>query len=273
MAKTQPLAWFPINADEWTSRVAVLPLESVGALFVAVVHGWNAAHRGAAPGTLPASEEGLARLFGPAWDRVRSVVLAEFVADPAAPDVLRCGWLADLYETQAAKHAAVVEKARKGGWKKGRARKPKTDAAPAGPVASSAPTGAEAIPGAVPGVLLGQTEGDPSGSSYGRHQKGGRSAPDPSRGSGSIGPDAGAAPDEPAPVALEAALAWVESEPKLRRSIEREVDAHLDAENDGWRTRPMGAGLRNRFVELRIREAYGRHLRGLEPVPLSAVVA
>lgn len=260
MTITKPLPWFPLDADEWINRTALLPLEATGALLVAVLAAWNASTRGDEPGTLPASDEAMARLLGPAWARVMPVVREHFVEDPDNPTRLRCKWLIALYAQQLAKHESAAERGRRGGWPKGKPRRKEGRETPA-PNSS-----------AIAQLSSSSTERDP--------RRGAPSEP-PIRGGGDAsagrgGATAASPPDEPRhepppdppSLSTETVLAWADGNPALRAAIEREVDAHLDEANRGWRTRPTGVGLRSRLVTAHLSEAYVQ-ARPRVPIPLA----
>lgn len=243
--KSQSLSWFPMDADEWINRMTFLSLEESGALLKACLVSWNASIRGEEPGTLPASDEALARLLGPTWKRVKAIVLEQFVEHPDDPTRRRCEWLASLYATQMQKHLSFVERAKKGGWKKGRPRGPR----------------AKADTSAIPEVLHKPSEGDPVGGSKGAPTTGGVDTV-AGRGVATTAPtpDARTSPD-PVPVSSEDVFAWADHQPELRWEIEQSVEARLDEGNKGWRDRVNGAALRNRLVEAKLAEAFVRERR------------
>lgn len=253
MTTTKPLPWFPLDADEWINRIALLPLEATGALLVAVLAAWNASTRGDEPGTLPASDEAMARLLGPSWRRVLPVIREHFLEDPDNPTRLRCEWLVALYAQQLAKHRSAAERGRRGGWPKGRPRGKRT---------------AERNSSAIAQLSPSSTERDPVGGSFGAPTTGGVDA-SAGRGGATAASPPDDAPLDPPRLTTETVLAWADQHPAVRGAIEREVDAHLDEENPGWRARPNGAGVRNRLVTARLTEAFVQ-ARPRVPIPLAS---
>jgi len=249
-ALTAPLAWFPLDADQWISRTALLSLEATGALLVCVLCSWNAAVRGDEPGTLPASEPALARLLGPTWRKVLGTVREHFTEDPDTPGRLRCAWVADLYAAQLARHTSAVERGKKGGWKQGRPRPKRNTSA----IAQLSPSSTE-------------VERDPVGGSFGAPTTGGVVAA-VGRGGATSTP-----PPDPGPVTVAHVNAWVESCPAVRREAEQEVDTLLDADNEGWRQRPAGAGIRNRLVEAKLADQFLRARRRGTTTALGALLS
>lgn len=256
------LQWFPLDADEWINRTALLSLEEAGALLVCVLASWNSSVRGDEPGTLPASPDALARLLGPRAAEVMPVVLQHWIADADNPRILRCAWLAALYADQLAKHESLVTRAKKGGWKKGRARKPAPAPAPVAPNTS-----------AIPEVFVKQTERDPVGGSFGAPTTGGVAAAAGRGGTTAASPPESAIPPDPIPITAAEVAVWAEQSPDARREVERAVEAKLDDENRGWRDRAFGPGLRNRLVEAGLHERFVRERRrylgemGAFPIP------
>jgi hypothetical protein len=72
---------------------------------------------GARPGSLPNSDAYFAERsgLGAQWKKLGAPIRAHFAPDPGAPDMLRCDWLATLYEEQLAKHDAYVQRGKMGG--------------------------------------------------------------------------------------------------------------------------------------------------------------
>jgi hypothetical protein len=239
-----------MDADEWINRTAFLSLAETGALLVCVLASWNAAARGDAPGTLPSSPDALSRLLGADAAAVLPIIRQHWTEDPDRPGRLRCAWLAELYAEQLRKHESIVERAKKGGWQKGRARKPAAVPAPAS---------------AIPQVFVRQGERDPVGGSFGAPTTGGVVAAVGRGGATATPPPepltARAASDDPTPVTFDEVNAWAESQPDLRQAVERDTDLMMDEENKGWRERPTGSGLRNRLVQAKLANAFVRHRR------------
>lgn len=239
MTPTKPLPWFPLDADEWINRTQLLSLEAAGALLVAVLAAWNAPARGDAPGTLPAADEAMARLLGPAWRRVMPVIREHFLEDPDNPTRLRCEWLIALHAAQLAKHESAVDRGRRGGWPKGK------------------PRGKSNSP-AIAQLSSSSTERDP--------RRGAPSEP-PIRGGGDASAGHGVAtaasppnatPSDPPVLSTDAVLAWAEEHPAAQREAERAVDEHLDSLNPKWRHSAWAAAVRTRHVTARLTEAFVR---------------
>jgi len=260
------LAWFPVEVSDWLARITFMTLEQRGALLTALLTSWQASVRGDAPGTLPDDPRALAQMLGPHEPEAMAVVLEQF---PIAPNAngdsprRRCGWFADLFAAQAAKHASAVSRGGKGGWPKGRPRRPKPADSP--PIAELLPNDTN-------------TEGDPlSGDSPSSNPpERGAGVAAVGRGGATTTPPATAPPPDPEPVEVtqEDEQAWVDAHPEASAAIEADVESHLDDPqqgNAGWRDRPMGRSVRARLVSLRVREACARERRRTTRAPAAAV--
>lgn len=243
------LSWFPLDADEWLNRVALLSMEERGALLTLVLTSWNASVRGEEPGTLPADDETLVRLVGPVWRRVRRVIREHFLEHPDNPTRIRCDWLAALYRKQLALHQSAVERGKLGGWTKGRKRPTRN---------TSATSSAGSSASAELKLTNSNKEVDPVGGSYRAPHTGGVDASDGRDGATAASPPAPPEPSDPPPVSDAEVLAWASAHDDLHRAIEAEVEALLDADNTGWRERPNGMGVRTRLVTARLAEAFRR---------------
>ena len=184
------------------------------------------------------------RCFLATWRRVIAAVREHFCEDPDNPSRLRCAWLAELYAAQLAKHASAVERGRKGGWPKGRERGKRNTSAIA-----------QLKPGST------EVERDPVGGSFGAPHTGGVVAAAGRGGATAAPPPALTAPPDPTPLTTADVAAWAESQPAVRHEVERAVESRLDAENEGWRERQAGPGLRNRLIEAELHAACVRARR------------
>lgn len=254
---TKPLPWFPLDADEWINRTALLSLEETGGLLVAVLAAWNASARGDEPGTLPASDDALARLLGPKWAAVMPVVRQHFTEHPDNPTRLRCEWLVRLYAVQIKRHESAVERGKQGGWPKGKKRKTNSPA--------------------IAQLSSSSTERDPVGGSFGAPTTGGVAASAGRGGATAASPPeprtTPPGPPAPATVSIDEARAWGEQHPDTLAAIERDVETTLDDEQPKWRDRPIGPSLRTRRIEAALIDEVKRdRLRATLP-PLELVGA
>lgn len=223
----------PINLDEWTKLTVFLSCAEEGALMRAVRVSWAAGLRGETPGTLPDDDQQLARALGGEAEHVS--LLRRFFA-PDGEGRLCWGWLAALYQTALAKYqlrkAAAETRWQRPDARPGKSRRPKEIAV--------VPCNADAM----------HVQPKPNSS---RKQNYARTRPRaPAAALAAASRAAPAVQDRPPePTALEVD-AWVQANPGESAELEAAVDAQMTEINPGWRSAPMGAPVRSRYLRAAI---------------------
>lgn len=268
---TQPISLhsIPLNLDTWAKVVTGLSAAQEGVLLRAVRAAWTAAHRGAPPATLPNDDAELARIIG---ERQHVETVRRFFHPrEEAPDQLEWSWLVEEYRAACGRYLAR----KLGGVLTGAKRR--EEAAVRKLQQGRQASARAAAPTPQPKAQL-DAQQDAQHQAELKHPEP-YSSKEPELAAdaapameGRASPPHTALPDSPAPSSSEV-IAWAEDRPALRESLARELEAHLDDENPGWRDRPAGVAVRQRLLSARLAEAYvaERRRRALSVPVLAAL--
>lgn len=267
---SQPISLhsIPLNLDTWAKVVTGLSAAQEGVLLRAVRAAWTAAHRGAPPATLPNDDAELARIIG---ERQHVETVRRFFRPrEEAPDQLEWGWLVEEYRAACGRYLArklggVLTGAKK--REEAAVRKLRQGRQASGPAAAPVPHSKAKLDAQQDAQRQAELK-HPYPYSSKEPELAADAAPAME---GRASPPLTAPTDPPAPSSSEV-VAWAEERPALRDALARELEAHLDDENPGWRDRSAGVAVRQRLLSARLAEAYvAERRRGSLPSPVAAL--
>lgn len=124
MARTfsRNLQYFPAEVSVWLQKAQLLDSRALGDLLKACLVSWSSALTGGTPGQLPDDDKVLASIIG-SEAKARLTLLRQSFRPVEGTGVLRCDWLADLYEEKQASYNSASARGKSGGRPRGTKRK------------------------------------------------------------------------------------------------------------------------------------------------------